>query len=66
MEVNDKYRFLFPTDYGNFNGGDEVVVTNIMKFPATGSMFYTVQNVKNKDHVATFKFTGFTNLVLLG
>ncbi len=46
MEVNDKYRFLFPTEYGNFQGGDEVIVTNIMKFPATDSMFYTVQNVK--------------------
>lgn len=66
MEVGDKYRILFSTEYGSFKGGDEVVVTNVMKFPATNTMFYTVQNVKNKDHVATFKFTGYTNLVLLG
>ena len=65
MEVNEKYKLLINTEYGNFNAGDKVIVTNVMKFPATDAMFYTIQNVKNKDHVATFKFVGYRSLVLL-
>ena len=65
MEVGEKYRLLFPTEYGNFNQNDEVVVTNVINFPATGTMFYTLQNVKNIDHVATFKFVSYSDLVLL-
>lgn len=66
MEVGDKYKLLMDTEYGNFKANDKAVVTNVMKFSATNTMFYTLQNVDDKNHVATFKFIGYKTLVLLG
>lgn len=66
MEIGDKYRLLFPTEYGNFNTGDIVVVDHVMNFPNSNTMFFTIRNIDNKDHVATFKFKDYKSLVFLG